>query len=216
MLLYLQVPVMWYSLKHGTTYSLTSHLFHLSVASGWSHSTNGALSTMDFVSFIWPAFGMLILKCFYTSPAGLCLPTFDSSPCWTSSSYHSGKGQLEHFSVCPIKVITQKNLKSWYEYWVPHEDNKFHLFSIIRFKKFEGGESVVLLSTWSYFDSSDSCWPCNCCDLCTQYVHWCSTVRGFKALFFSSHKFTSLVVGLCWSVCRPLICFSTQLQLTLS
>jgi len=50
MSLYLQVLVMWDSVKRGTAHSLTSHLLHLSVAGGWYHSTNGALSTMDFVS----------------------------------------------------------------------------------------------------------------------------------------------------------------------
>jgi hypothetical protein len=94
--------------KRTLLHSLTSHLLHLSVASGWYHSTNGALSTVDFVSASGWYLGCWYSSAFILVPSGLCLPTFYSSPCWSRSSYHSGKGQLEHFSVFPIKVITPK------------------------------------------------------------------------------------------------------------
>lgn len=228
MSLYLQVLVMWDSVKHGTAHSLTSHLLYLSVAGGWYHFTNGALSTMDCISLCSWYLGCWYSSAFILVPSGLCLPTFYSSLCWSRSSYHSGKRQLEHFSVFPIKVITPQKIWKLGKNIEPHmKIKKIHLFSITWF-------SIFFFFWWR-----GGRWGWGvmfCCPLDRTLTHQIAVSHAVAVIYkYVPHMFTGflqwgasrnfsfhhislllLVVGLCWSVCRPVFYFSTQFQLTLS
>lgn len=119
---------MFSSPKQSTTHGLISHCVPLLINSR-SHSTND----------IWQwTVGTRVLLLFALVVLGF--PTILE------------KGWLRHFPVCSIRFLTKRSLKSWWEYWVPCTDQ--NLFCFTSSSKWE----EVLLSTWRYFSSLNSCW----------------------------------------------------------
>jgi len=178
--------LVWYSMKQGTTHKPTSHLAHLYAVPflrlrdehRWQRSWLD-----DFVGQcrLWQLSSRTTIVV-----AALGLPT----------SLRVGRSWL--FPASSVKFLTRSSLKSQWVYLAPHEDNNIQLLK---------GGKTILWSTWSYINSSNSCWPCdqNCWhNPCGSYtVPWCEVSQGSCC----HHKnFLLLVVGPYLSACKLLVC----------